>query len=258
MINGRRGGPPIKIPFAIRTSDPVLSTFFGEVRRAIQGLRDSIPQMPNRVGGGAAPHPFQLSQVENAGSCRLHVWQGAVTSNQWVWDSTHVYGETQEIVAGIGSGAMLSPSVSIGDVGAGYLTLTASTTYGIWLKVNAYDPWGTVSAYSPQTGKFPTDVSYHFANFVLGTAVIVSSSTNTDSGDSLAESAVTSGAAHSFAIYLGKAVVDANGIATLTQYRSSDVALAPPLLTAPIIVSTDTSGGTNTITEGSDGGAYLP
>jgi hypothetical protein len=81
MINGRRGGPPIKVPFAIRTSDPVLSAFFGEVRRAIQGLRDSIPQMQNRPrASGGASLQFRVSVRLDGETYKAKVQPGWVRS----------------------------------------------------------------------------------------------------------------------------------------------------------------------------------
>ena len=95
-------------------------------------------------------------------------------------------------------------------------------------------------------------------SFYFGTAAIHANSTNINASDSPAMSGVTTVDTKNLAIYLGKVVVDADGNGVVTQYRKSDAEVHAPLLTAPITVSTDTSGGANTITGGSDGGAYLP
>lgn len=153
---------------------------------------------------------------------------------------------------------MVSETIPIGNVAAGYLTLTASTTHGVWLMVGALNNFPSASIYNPISGLFPDDLTVHFQTFNFGTAAIHANSTNTDADDSAAMSAVSTVDTKNLAIYLGKVAVDADGNAVVTQYRKSDADVHAPLLTAPVVVSTDTSGGANTIVGGTDGGAYLP
>ena len=206
-------------------------------------------------------HPYKMYAAVASGSCRLHVWRGACTANSWSWDDTTVWGVTLEIVPVIGLGLLISDAVPIGNAGAGYLTLTASSTYGIWLMVGADNTFSSgSSSFDPIQGLFPNSVSVHFQRFDFGAARVASSSTYTDPEDApdmgLNEAVVDT---KDLAIYLGKVVVDADGVGTITQYRESDVCLHSPLLTAPVIVSDTGIGGSadNTLSPGDDGGAYL-
>ena len=255
----RKGLNPVKIPFPIKVSDPILASWCHEVRNAIQRIEGRIPTVANRPKSSAtASHPYKIYAAKEGAACRVHVWRGACTANLWAWDSSDVYGHTNELTPGIGGGAMVSESVPIGDAAAGYLTLTASTTYGIWLTVGAINNFPAASIYDPITGLFPDNLTVHFQTFYFGTAAIHANSTNINASDSPAMSGVTTVDTKNLAIYLGKVVVDADGNGVVTQYRKSDAEVHAPLLTAPITVSTDTSGGDNTIIGGSDGGAYLP
>jgi len=228
------------------------------VEKSLRRLIDEPPFTQRPITGGSDLHPWRIFAAKNGSSCRVHVWRGACTAHLWAWNDTDVYGETLEITAGIGAGAMISESVPIGNVSAGYLTLSASTTYGIWLMVGAYNNFPAASVFNPISGLFPDGLTVHFQTFTFGTAAIHANSTNIDHDDSLAMSGVSTVETKNLAIYLGKVVVDADGNGVVTQYRKSDADVHAPLLTAPVVVSTDTSGGANTIGTGSDGGAYLP
>ena len=252
----RKGLNPVKLPFALKTNHPILASWANEVRTSIQQLRDRIPTVGGNPATGASPHPFRIFAAKEGASCRVHVWRGACTANSWSWNDTTAWGVTLEITPSIGSGDLISRSVPIGSAGAGYLTLSSSTTHGIWLMVGADNNFGPVSAFNPIQGLFPNSAAVHLQRFDFGAARVASSSTYTDPED--APDMGLSGAVvddKDLAIYLGRVVVDANGVGAITQYRESDITLHSPLLTAPVIVSDDAA---NTITEGTDGGAYLP
>lgn len=227
----------------------------GRVVTTANGTTLIPPKQKAAGSGGSSNHPFKLTGTTSAGDYLLHVFQGACTVNGWAWTSSTVYGQTVELVPSIGSGTLLSDSVGIGDVGAGYLTLAApvsgTTTYGIWLHVAADNNFSTVSIYDAIGGIFPNTAHVHFATFSFGSAAVFASSTYTDSSDAADQGLVGGADDKDLAIYLGKVVVDAAGAATITQYRKTDVTISAPLLTSPIVVSADT----NDITLGTDGGA---
>lgn len=207
---------------------------------------------------GSTNHPFQLFPVNDSG-CKLYVWRGAVTVNGWAWSDTEVWGVTVEKTAEIGGASMLGPGIAIGDVNAGYLSLTASTTYGVWMMVEAFKDSWTISPFNPIPGLFPDAASVHFQSWFYGGATIVASSTNTDELDAAAQGVdYPSTGLYALAFFLGQVVVDSGGNASFTEYRKSDITITAPLLSSPVIVSTDTSSGANTIVPGVDGGAYLP
>ena len=189
--------------------------------------------------------------------------QGACTASGWAWDDTHVWSYGKEIVPTIGSGSLINESIPIGNAAAGYLTLASPVSgtaeFGIWLMIGAYDNFTSISAFNPIAGLFPNSVGVHSQTFQLATAQVVSSETYNEASDAEAmginEPAVDT---KDMAIYLGKVTVDQYGNGTVTTYRKSDISFSGQLIFAPVIVSGDTSGGLNTITEGSDGGAYLP
>lgn len=252
----RKGLNPVKLPFPLKTNHAIFASWCNEVRTCLQQLRDRIPTAAGAPPPGSrAPHPFRIFAAEEAGSCRVHVWRGACTAHLWAWDSTDVYGQTNELTPGIGSGSMISETIPIGNLAAGYLTLSASTTYGIWLMVGALNNFPAASIYNPITGLFPDDLTVHFQTFNFGAAGIYANSTNVDPADSLAMSAVSTTDTKNLAIYLGKVVVDADGNGVVTQYRKTDAEVHAPLLTCPIAISTDAS---QTLSVGSDGAAYLP
>jgi hypothetical protein len=208
---------------------PATAIFGPKVREPQETLQIRDP----RAGGSGYSHPYKLFAAEESGDCRLHVWRGACTTNSWAWDDTDVWGTTVEIVPGIGSGSLISEDIPIGDAAAGYLTLTASTTYGIWLMVGALNNFPAASPFTAISGLFPGGTAVNFQTFSFGTAAVHADSTNVDSSDAAAMGLVSTVDSKNLAIYLGKVVVDADGVGTLTQYRRSDVTLHSPLMTAP-------------------------
>jgi hypothetical protein len=237
MINGRRGGPPIKVPFAIRTSDPTLSAFFGEVRRAIQGLRDSIPQMPNRRGngGGSDEHPFKIV-VEGSS---LSVGFGMLYASRIFDDDDAKPYQCPEPVGINVNGNNLRNLPGGGTVGT--ITVSASTAYGVWIELS----WSITGNYDKTAGTSGDFTNWTHQSFTLGAEVVVSTTATSSSGASTLMAAA-SGKSY---LYIGKATTDGSGGAEILQYLRSDLVL-PAIALPNRIVSTDSG---NLIYIGGDG-----
>jgi hypothetical protein len=136
----------------------------------------------------------------------------------------------------------------------GYSVLNPSTTYGVWVVVGQF--FGTDTP--------PSD----FANFtsirhwsadasgsIRGEIYVSSTTGQTEYGDGRAvTTAFISTYDAPLAFYLGKVEVDANGGTVIRQWRASDIFSQMTALPDEfVIVSADAD---NSITAGSDGGAY--
>ena len=236
MINGRRGGPPIKVPFAIRTSDPTLSAFFGEERRAIQGLRDSIPQMPNRgsVGGGTAPHPFQLQVTGNS----LRVGFGCMDIARVLLDEdSKPYMCMERAAVAVGTGGL---NGGPNDDAGGTLSLTTGVLYGIWFEFS----WSLTGAWDKTAGISGQFVNWNSYGFSLGVNVVASSTFTSPASTSI----MADNSTKSY-LFIGTAQTDGT-TGTIKQHIRSDIQM--PLFALPnTIISSDSDPE---LLQGSDGG----
>lgn len=221
-------------------------------------------------GGESTPyqHPWKLDPSYDTGSSqhRLKVHYGRVTAAVWQNNgaSATTLGST-EVSAGYDTGTGVSGKL-VGDdfsaSGEGYLVLSASTTYGIWLLVPVSAATDLVKPAS--SGEYRTVSAYQNSS----AATIVADSTNT-----LASDAATKSTGGVVPVYLGQVTTGGDGTATTKQYRRSDVVvwttMAPTGLVSSdvpndLVVGTDgalsvvvvSEDADNDISAGSDGGAY--
>ena len=58
----RKGINPVKLPFALKSTEPVLAAWCNEVRTCLQQLRDRIPTAPGGMAAsGGSPLQFRVS-----------------------------------------------------------------------------------------------------------------------------------------------------------------------------------------------------
>jgi len=124
----------------------------------------------------------------------------------------------------------------------GYFVASASTNYGVWLKLERAD---FTSTFDPEAeGEIYTGVKYFIhanAEIFISSTFVERTNTPTYSGD------------FSY-IYIGKVSYDSNGNSTIQQHRRSDiVAAVTPYPTGISVVSTDAD---NDLTTGTDGRAF--
>jgi hypothetical protein len=136
----------------------------------------------------------------------------------------------------------------------GYSVLSPSTTYGVWVVVaqmfGSYLPVSDFKNFE-QIHEWSADN----AGSIRGEIYVTSAAGETEFGDGRAVTTAFNATYDApCAFYLGKVEVDANGSATIKQWRTSDIFSQMTALPDEfIIVSGDAD---NSITPGSDGGAY--
>jgi hypothetical protein len=267
----RNGDTPIQLPEMIRSGDPISAKWANSIRAAIQRLRDRVPVGIDNARPTKYVHPFQIipRQVKISDDpveyeLRLYVNYGqAFASSMVKWIEiptvTENFSQIDEIM--INSGALLNdPS----GAEAGYITLSATNNYGIWLR-GQYTGGATTSPFFPSTALmygYMTVDAYR----ALFTEIIVDSTYNTPDTNPDDE--------HIW-LYLGSVDVDANLFPAVTQWWKSDIML-PSFLMPRVEVSSDagnsayissadgklyvppivSSDANNSITTGADGGAF--
>jgi hypothetical protein len=136
----------------------------------------------------------------------------------------------------------------------GYEVLAVSKTYGVWVVVGQMQ--GTFTPTSDfQNFTQIREWSADGAGSIRGQIYVSDTTGETEFGDGRAVTTAFVGTLDApCAFYLGKVEVDANGKVTIKQWRSSDIFSQMTALPDEfVIVSTDAD---NSITQGSDGGAY--
>jgi hypothetical protein len=263
----RNGNTPIQLPELIRTGDPITARWANSIRTALQRLRDRTPVV--NAGNGTTLHPFQIVTAYERNSpttrqLRLYVnfgqsFESFLVKRVTIPTVNEYYNALNEIT--ISDDALLNDPRGLT---AGYIALSASTTYGIWLEGGIISA-GTTTDFFPDTslgyGYMTVDAYTMFYNRV------VADSTHTDPDDPPNDEQVW--------LYIGKVEVDSALLPTITQWWKSDIILPSFLMPrievsqdagnsaylssddariyVPPIVSTDAS---NSITQGSDGGAF--
>lgn len=192
------------------------------------------PARPARSGGGERSHPFKIVADEVAGNPVIRVADGAFTVESWFTNGNIIECNAEEETVAIGSGNIGTES------GDGYLSVSASTTYGVFIVAETLTTSATV--FTNGTG-YPGKIR-------IFDPLVAISSTNTTAASL---NAMTSSGTYAgyCGWFLGTVVVDASGGITITQYRKSDITVVEPVWVYQTIVSADT----NDITTGSDGGA---
>ena len=193
-------------------------------------------------------HPFKLLPFVDGETIKLKVRYGQVQRTTVFQDSAGAdILAFSNVGVSVNSGKMASdPDPTIAPVGA--ISLSLSTTYGIWLKVSVRKSgWSYYDAPGEET------IDATLVDFAANsTASIVADSTYTAESSASGITSTTSGFAY---IYIGKVTVDVDGVVTVAQHRRSDVILPASLYTGHIL-STDNSND-NALTLGTDQGLYL-
>lgn len=233
-------------------------------------------------------HPFKLITKKESSELRCYVNYGQILESYLrTWNTFSDNSDSQSLqnTIVINSGALLNdPSGGT----AGFMTLSASTDYGIWLK-GKYKTTGTFSDYF-STGESDSRGYKKTDGFTLRFVNIEAESSYTDPSSKPDNGEVW--------LFLGKIEVDSDLNATITQHWKSDIILpsyAQPWVEPSVVsgnsiyletdgliyvksfvsadadnsITTGTDGGVyydappvvssdadNSITEGSDGGAY--
>ena len=221
-----------------------IGRFSREVRKSITALRDRrqvVTKQPNLN----YLHPFKLFTIDTATERRLYVGPGRVTMMQW---NGTAYPKMAECLVSFNSANLYNDAFGTFSTN-GYLTLAASKTYGVWLEIEWYDAYfpNIVSGSAVFSGAV-NNIQVRYGN--TGGALIRTSETYTDYDDG---TAFANSESQNAMIYIGKLETDANGVATIKQYRRSDVVIPMSEVVDPLISSDDP----NALGTGTDGGLYV-
>jgi hypothetical protein len=240
----RNGDTPIQLPEIVRAGDAITARWANGMRTALQRLRDRVPVVyGSQSSGEVYNHPFKLSTQVVSSTLRLFVNYGQVLQvylREWNPHPTTSDAQSQQQNITIGSGSLLNhPDGST----AGYLTLVASTTYGIWLKGN-YASVGTSTDYfnSPSAGFGYVTVDGYtvFFDRVAAESSYTTPASKPDNGEVW--------------LFLGSVDIDANLIASIVQWWESDIVC--PSFNMPRIEASSDAG--NSLTIGTDGKLFVP
>lgn len=242
MRPARKGLQPVKLPFAIRTSDKVLASWFNEARTCLQQLRDRIPTVGGNGGldGDLGGHPFKIRVSGGA----LSVDFGMLYASRIFDDTDTKPYQCPEPLGIIVNGSGLRNLPSSGSYGT--ITLAASTTYGVWIELL----WSITGNYDKTAGISGDFTNWTHQSFSLGGEVIVST-THTSSGGAQGLMAAASQKSY---LFVGSVTTDGSGGATIAQYLRSDLVL-PAVALPNRIMSTD---ALNQIVIGTDGALFVP
>lgn len=221
-----------------------IGRFSREVRSSITALRDRrqvVTKLPNLN----YLHPFKLFTLDTATERRLYVGPGRVTMMQW---NGTAYPKMAECLVSFNSANLYNDAFGAFSTN-GYLTLAASKTYGIWLEIE----WTSASFSNIVSGSAVfsgavNNIQARYGN--SGGALIRTSETYTDYDDG---TAFANSESQNAMIYIGKVETDANGVATITQYRRSDVVIPISEIADPLI----SSDADNAISTGADAGLWV-
>jgi hypothetical protein len=229
-----------------------------------------FPATPTTVGSkftAIPPHPFKIAATIDSGSgdLQLFVSVGRAHSIEWRIIGAARVAISYEIPVSFNSGGeLLGDDFGLYGGSVGFETLAASTTYGVWIVFSTSGSFvaSKVSEYKNASsfgwGSGEIQVSQDFVN-------------PTDARDFSDDI----GAPVYAVVYLGRVVVDASKVATIHQYRKSDVSM--PAFSMPVGLISEEAGNSlnasypsnpglyvktvsedadNSISVGGDGGAY--
>jgi hypothetical protein len=241
----RKGSNPVKIPFPIKTTDKTLAAWCNEVRNSLIQLEGRIPTMRGGMtGGGKRLDPFSIV----VSGTDLKVQYGNVKAGFIATDNDTSPGNDiisfREVGITINTGELIADPLGTGVPGA--LTVSTSTTYGVWLELDFEDP-GT-NYRNPWSGRGMQFINWLPMQFSTSGRVIISSTYTLGSQvTTLTAASVKKGYA-----YVGKVVVNGSGVATITQHLRSDIIL--PVFGLPHQILSDDAD--QSLIEGTDGGIY--
>lgn len=221
-----------------------IGRFSREVRKSITALRDRR-QVMTKLPNLNYLHPFKMFTLDTASERRLYVAPGRVTMMQW---NGTAYPKMAECLVSFNSANLYNDAFGSFSTN-GYLTLAASKTYGIWLEIE----WTSASFSNIVSGSAVfsgavNNIQARYGN--SGGALIRTSETYTEYDDG---TAFANSESQNAMIYIGKVETDANGVATITQYRRSDVVIPISEIADPLI----SSDADNAISTGADGGLWV-
>lgn len=258
----RNGDTPIQLPDIVKVGDPITARWANGIRTAVQRLRDRTP-VATFGRQMQYVHPFKIIVTLESGELRLYVNYGQVLQTHlrsWANPFVTADAQSQQQEVLINSGALLNHP---DGTTPGYIVLSASTTYGIWLR-GSYSDLGSSNDYFGTTtqgyGYITVDSYSVFFDEVIAESSYTTPASKPDNGE--------------IWLFLGSVDVDADFHAEIIQWWESDI-LCPSFnmprieassdagnsfgigtdgkLYVPPIVSGDSG---NNITAGSDGGAY--
>lgn len=221
-----------------------IGRFSREVRKSITALRDRR-QVMTKLPNLNYLHPFKIFTADTASERRLYVAPGRVTMMQW---NGTAYPKMAECLVSFNSANLYNDAFGAFSTN-GYLTLAASKTYGIWLEIE----WTSASFSNIVSGSAVfsgavNNIQARYGN--SGGALIRTSETYTDYDDG---TAFANSESQNAMIFIGKVETDANGVATITQYRRSDVVIPISEIADPLI----SSDADNAISTGADAGLWV-
>jgi hypothetical protein len=197
-----------------------------QVRKSIAALRDRkiVVNAPS-VGASGYNHPFQLiAGKDDEGDPVLYVRLGAFTVAKWftVSGTDSLESNTVEYFPTVSGGPLVSANNPIGGLSPpGALPLDASTDYGVW-----------IVAETANASRTPLDTAGTPKVMQIYDPIVISDTTLISASD--ANSLTSSGTYQGYAAwFLGLVEVDGDGVASITQYRKSDIALVEPVWVTP-------------------------
>lgn len=242
-MDTRNDGTLIPIP-SIVDDARWIGRFSREVRKSITALRDRrqvLTKQPNLN----YLHPFKLFTSDTESERRLYVAPGRVTVMQW---NGTAYPKMAECLVSFNGANLYNDSFGL-FLDDGYLTLSASKTYGVWLEIE----WSSASFSNIVSGSAVfsgavNNIQTRYGN--SGGALIRTSETYTDYDDG---TAFANSESQNAMIYIGKVETDSNGVVTIKQYRRSDVVIPMSEIADPLI----SGDADNAITTGADAGLWV-
>ena len=217
----------MRLPNKKKPGDPVLATDWNMLLDAIAartprhgpGLRliassggfaySMTPTSPQAQAG--YDHPFRLSVTYDAEAIRLWVGFGAATAMTWV-DGNSTPTAVEHPLKFSSSHSLLNDPFSTGDVG--FATLHPDTDYGVWMLIG-----GAASVVANNTGANSDFSSIQQYAFTTVNSRVELSTTATEPSSQYPYSE------HDVPVFLGRVRVNADGVATISQYRRSDITL---------------------------------
>lgn len=176
----RKGGNPVKLPFALKTNNSILAAWCSEVRTCLQQLRDRIPTVPVGGGnGGGSPLQFRVSVRLDGVTYKAKVRPGWVRT---ISPDSEAEDPVKDWMPTMGSG----PEVPLDDDTAPEITVTngqtiycriATTAKGIIEaapKIEAADTPEAGVHFQPPNANEEGDLYFPLANVTItGSPVVV-------------------------------------------------------------------------------------
>lgn len=200
-----RPGQAINLPPRVQSGQPITAAHFNAIRESIARLaRSGVPEGP-KIYPRRYDHPWRLFTQEESSEIRLYVWHGAITVLQWSGsDALPSFNDLNPII-----GMAQTYGDPFGGT-VGYLVLSTSTTYGVWIQLVR-----SSGTHTSTDTEFDDVLSQGFA----GSAFIITDPTNVDPDDDW-----TYSGSYSY-IFIGQVEVDSNGAATIKQHLKSDLVI---------------------------------